>query len=277
MNGKASPLKRNLDSSSEETNTSSSNKELPTHIVNLKESKTHLFYVIQSDNENNGNGQRFVRIKISKERPTTSRKLGSKKTLLRHGNNSVTDKNQAMHHSSNLTGIHKRSDHPSFVVLPELVAKRSGNVRRNIETNQSTSENSNETYVIRSKMENKMLVNRRQGPALFDSLWKKKSSIAIQQGKRRFVACMAVKIIERFEGGYDFKPKLEPGGYCECDKNENAAKFTNKSGGYSSQPIKTEAKTKPQSYLTKGKFSLLILLVELFKRGLVGTAKSGAV
>lgn len=178
MNNRSPVAERNFESSSEETTTSSSStKELPSHVVNLKESKTHLFYVIQSDsNDSNGKAApHFVRIKISKERPP-SKKFVSKKMFFHCGNSGdVTDgsqgKTKMTNHKPNLTSIHKRTDHPSFVVLPEVFSRRRGNVERNL----STSDNSNETYVIRSKLENKMLGSRRKVPTLFGALWKRNS------------------------------------------------------------------------------------------------------
>ncbi len=167
--------------SSEETNTSSSTtetetKKIPSHVVNLRESKTHLFYVIQSDNENNDKAKHLVQIKVSKERPS-SRKFIAKKMLLRYGNsNDVTNENQEKTKKTrkpSLASIHKRTDHPSFVVLPEVLKGRHGDVRQTIERNQSTSENSNETYVVRPRLENRN--SKRKVPILFGSLWKQNS------------------------------------------------------------------------------------------------------
>lgn len=173
--------KPTVERSSEETNSSLSSREnrknnLTSHVVDLNESKTHLFYLIQSANERNEKTKRLIRIKISKERPT-SRKFLSKKMLVRCGNKDdmtydnqeKTNKNSTPTHAT----IHSRTDHPSFVVLPHVISRRRGNIRKNIERNQSTSENSNETYVIRSKEDNKIVGNSWKVPTL--SLWNRNS------------------------------------------------------------------------------------------------------
>lgn len=168
----------NAGCSSEETNTSSSprvNKTNKTtsHVVNFKESKTHLFYVIESDNENHEKAQHLIRIKVSKERHI-SRKFVSKKMSLRcSSDDNATEEKTKRTLKPNLASIHKKTDHPSFVVLPEVFSKRR-DVQQSNERNQSTSENSNETYVIRSKEENKILGSK--VPILLGtSLWRNNS------------------------------------------------------------------------------------------------------
>lgn len=171
----------NLECTSDEKGTSSSSfrrdnntNKFARHVVNLKESKTHLFYVIQSDNENSENTASLFRIKISKERPTSRKKM-----LRRYGNNEdldMTDDSQQNIRKtarSNLANIQKRTDHPSFVVLPDLNSKKRDNsyIKNNIERNQSTSDNSNETYVVRSKEENKLLGSKSKVPVYSQALF----------------------------------------------------------------------------------------------------------
>lgn len=167
--------------STEETNTSSSpgeykTNELTSHVVNFKESKTHLFYVIQSDNDNNEKAQHLIRIKISKERPTSRKFVGKKMSLRCGSNDNATEEKTKRTSKQNLASIHKKTDHPSFVVLPEVFSNRrdNGNVRKKLERNQSTSENSNETFVIRSKEENKIFGSK-VPKLLGTSLWEKNS------------------------------------------------------------------------------------------------------
>lgn len=166
----------NFGCSSDDKGTSSSSfsrdeNKFTRHVINLKESKTHVFYVIQPDNEDSVNTPNFIQIKISKERPM-SRNLATKKMLLRDSNDEVdmSDKNQSKIRKTprpNLASIRKRTDHPSFYVLPEVFSeKRSiGSVNKKIDRNQSTSDNSNETYTIRSKEENKLFESK-QGASM---------------------------------------------------------------------------------------------------------------
>lgn len=165
----------NLECSSEQSGTSSSTtdtKKIPRHVINLKESKTHLFYVIQSDNDSHENAQRVVQLKVTKE-SLPARRFFSQNMRL-HSNNDNDDNREKLNRTqipSRLASIHKRTDHPSFVVLPEVFSRRCVNRGRNIEKNQSTSENSNETYVIRSENKSKI-------PTLFTSLWKRNPTTA---------------------------------------------------------------------------------------------------
>lgn len=117
----------NCECTSEETpSTENETKKISSHVVDFKASKNHLFYIIQSDNANNGkNTQNSIRIKISKSNE---------------------------------------------------------NVRKIIERNQSTSENSNETFVIRSKNENKMLRAKSKAPMLLGTTLRKKDSSLISGG-----------------------------------------------------------------------------------------------
>lgn len=171
-----------LECSTEETSSSTEdnkNPPLTSHVVNFKESKTHLFYVIQSDNDSNESTKHLIRIKLSKERPA-SRQFIAKKMLVRHTNTEDgSDKNQEKTTracKANIASIYKRSDHPSFVVLPQIVSKRRNIVRVTTAKNQSTSENSNETYVVRSREDNKVFGSNSKVPVLLGtSLWNRSS------------------------------------------------------------------------------------------------------
>ncbi|KAJ6648882.1 hypothetical protein Bhyg_04114, partial [Pseudolycoriella hygida] len=167
--------------SNEGTNMSSSSSEkrstkIPSHVVNFKESKTHLFYVIQPDSETTEKRQNLVRIKVSKERPMSRKLVGNKMFLRTRSNYDVINKNEEKMKKSprsNIASIHKRTDHPSFFVLPEVFSKtRQGNMKKAIARNQSTSDNSNETYVVRPKEENKTFGGRSKVPTILGtSMW----------------------------------------------------------------------------------------------------------
>lgn len=147
------------DASSSSFSRGNSKNEFKQHVLNLKETKTHLFYVIQSDNDSGEKSPQWIQVKVSKRRPNP-RNLATKNMLSRYGTNddgNVTDNRQQKTPKSSLISIHKRTDHPSFVVLPEISSKKRSNIKSKIVRNQSTSDNSNETYVIRSRKENQSL------------------------------------------------------------------------------------------------------------------------
>ncbi|XP_037048678.1 uncharacterized protein LOC119083142 [Bradysia coprophila] len=196
--------------SSEKTSTSSSTTDtnkIPRHVVNLKESNTHLFYVIQSDNESHGDTQQLVQLRISKQRPPSRKSFAQKMQLRYNDNNDGLDENRGKLKKTQIASIHKRTDHPSFVVLPEVFSKGRLNIRQTIEKNQSTSENSNATYVIRSKNDNRTCESKAKIPRLFNSLRERNPKTAYLHGMNNLVA------------------NKKTDDFCECATKATAKKF----------------------------------------------------
>lgn len=188
MNKNNSTFQSNFEISSDDKSTSSSSlvssytnqTKSAEQFIHLKETKTHLYCVIPSDNESNENVKRtpqLIQIKISKRRPQ-SRSLMTNKVLgclsLAYGSSDdeLLQRNQqrirkflsSKPSNSSPTSNRKKTNHPSFVVLPEskLINKKRGDgyIKNKVIKNQSTSDNSNKTYVIRSKEHNKLLASR---------------------------------------------------------------------------------------------------------------------